>query len=532
MPGDDRLKQELMQAEAYPWDVASVDFVETHISWVFLSGDRVIKLKRPVHYSFVDYSTLEKRRAACEEEVRLNRLLAGDIYLGVVAIIRDGDTVRVDGSGEPIEWATLMRRLDADHMLDVLLKNDAVPPDIADQLADRLIPFHLEVVAACTGDADQVHASAKQVLRDNLDELSPFRGNVLPASELDLVDDSMQIFIDVNDALLRSRVDDGWIREGHGDLRCEHVSVRDRGLDIFDCVEFNRDLRCADIASDLAFLLMDLHRLGAPQPTTGALLQRYESAGADIPVSLLRMYWIHRALVRSKVHCLRTQEASGPGLDVAHRKAVEYLHVAMSQAVTTRPAVIAMTGLSGTGKSTVARDVARALNAEVVASDAVRKELVEVVESAVDEYGKGIYTAEWTDATYRTLMERADELIGQDRIAVLDATFLDPVRQNQARTIAQQHHVPFIMIETVCDEDVVLERLRQRQATGTSPSDATEAIYRRQKAVRQAEPAAQRSDMISVDTTSDAPVSLDPVIEALIVAGVIRPHIRENGPLV
>ncbi|HWV23045.1 MAG TPA: hypothetical protein VNZ58_02560, partial [Thermomicrobiales bacterium] len=283
MSSPESLPSALLDPAAYPWSVDEVEFIETHISWVFLAGDRVVKVKRPVRFSFVDYSTLELRRGACDAEVRLNRLLADDIYLGVVPIVRTREGLRVSGDGDPVDWATLMWRIDADEILESRLAQGRIPGDLTARLADRLVPFHMAIAARCNGPDEDVLRAQEKVLQDNLADLQPFIGAPLPEIEFRLAGDAIARFLNERRPDMLGRVANGWIREGHGDLRCEHIVVPDRGpVQVYDCVEFSRDLRCADIASDLAFLLMDLARLGAPAGTIGGLLQRYEAAGADL----------------------------------------------------------------------------------------------------------------------------------------------------------------------------------------------------------------------------------------------------------
>lgn len=527
----DAVLHAMRDPRAYPWPVTSVDLVETHISWVFLVGDRVVKLKRPVRYAFVDYSTLEKRRQACEDEVRLNRRLAPDVYLGVIPIVRDGEGFRAGAGddGDVVEWATLMRRLDSDDMLDAHLQRGAEPRNLATRLAARLVPFHLEEIPECPGDPDTVIEGTLDVVADNLKELQPFLNHPLPPYEFDLVNRAMQRYMSENRRALRQRVVDGWIREGHGDLRCEHVSIPTDGpLQIYDCVEFNRDLRCADVASDLAFLLMDLARLGARSETMRDLVGAYDGAGAALSAGLLRFYWIHRALVRAKVHGL--QLAGAADADEERRiagKVMEYLHVATGQAVQMQPAVIAMTGLSGTGKSTVGKALAQALGATRIASDEVRKAL------AADHPDEDIYTAEWTDRTYHRMGALAGEAVASGKLVILDATFLDSVRRLAAADLARTHDVPFFLIETVTDEDVVIQRLEERQRRGDSVSDATVAIHRRQREQYMMKPPVvpPGAIMIEVDTTPDGPTSLDTVLSALEDAGVLMPQIDDFRPI-
>ena len=510
--------ESLLHPEAYPWRPAAVELVETHVSWVFLAGDRVVKVKKAVSYGFVDHTSLESRRRSCEDEVRLNHRLTDGVYLGVVPIVRGPAGYRVDAEGTPVEWATLMRRLPAEGMLDALLAAGEVPPRLGERLADRLIPFHRDGAALCEGSAEEVAAAASAVVAENLAELEPFAADPLGPVQLGLVTEALRDFLAERGDLLHDRVAAGWIREGHGDLRVEHVCLEGSSeIQIFDCVEFSRALRCADVASDLAFLLMDLERLGE-RDTAATLVARYRAAGVDLPDALLRFYRAHRALVRTKVACLTRRSfadaAARAGLAV---EAADYLDLATAAAVTVRPALIAMTGLSGTGKSTVAAALARALDAPIFASDIVRKELAGQIGPAPAAWEQGLYAPERVEATYERLWELSMQTLAGGRPAILDATFLDGERREKLASVAKSAGVPLVLLETICAEETAMARIRTRARRGDSRSDATVEIYRRQRATALASPPPIPSGAIHVpvDTDFGVPVDLDAVLVAL-----------------
>lgn len=534
---EQQLIRDLRDPVSWPLEEDDIGFVETHISRIFLGRERVIKLKRPVHYSFVDYSTLEKRRQACLDEVRLNRLLADDIYLGIVPVLRAGERFRIAREGEEgdvVDWGTWMRRIDDAELLDHILQSGTLPGDLAGRLADRLVPFHRDRPPLGQGNPDATLDTLLAVVTENLDEVGVFAGKPLPSHEVATIDRAMREFTQSHRDSLRARVMDGWVREGHGDLRCEHVIVPPEGpVQVFDCVEFNRDLRVADVASDLGFLLMDLFRLGAPAAELGELLARYRQAGIELPVGWLRMYWIHRALVRAKVHGLRLADLGDDRRFAVMRKAVDYVHVAFRQAVELRPALIAMTGLSGTGKSTIARALARATGVTFLDTDIIRKDAAYLGGDLAKARGEDIYTREWTERTYDRMIADGSQSVREGVAAILDGTFLDRALRDQAADAARELGVPFVMVEVTCDEEEVLRRLERRITDPARTSDAGVEIHLRQRERLLREPPGLPKGAIQVVVDGSPPVvSLDPVLRALEDAGVIVPGIREDGALV
>jgi predicted kinase len=262
---------------------------------------------------------------------------------------------------------------------------------------------------------------------------------------------------------------------------------------------------------------MDLERLGA-QEAAGTLVARYQTAGVDLPDALLRFYKAHRALVRAKVACLRRRARA----DVAERAglvadAADYLDLATAAAVTVRPALIAMTGLSGTGKSTVAAALARALDAPIFASDVVRKELSGEASPAPMAWEQGLYAPERVEATYERLIGLATQALAAGHTAILDATFLEGKRRKRLAAVSRSAGVPLVLVETVCEEEAAVGRILMRARRGDSRSDATVEVYRRQRAAALASPPPVPSGAVHVLVETDAggPVDLDPVLAAL-----------------
>jgi len=547
--------QRLLDPAAYPWPVDEVELIETHISWVLLAGDRVVKLKRPVDLGFVDFRNPARRKRACEDEVRLNRRLTTGVYLGVVPVTARG----VDAPGEPLEWATLMRRMPADRMLDVLLRAGNAPVDLAELLAERLIPFHssssrvesrdlslpkshapsLEessggterdssagtrpaATAGTTGGCPTDPDVYLSVLTDNLDQVAEVASDILGHEQLRLVDRSMRGFMDTERPWIERRFQH-WLTEGHGDLRCEHICLEPDALQIYDCVEFEIAIRCADVASDLAFLLMDLRRLGA-QPVAAELLERYRAAGFDLPQPVIDLYAAHRALVRAKVAALA--RSGEPAHDLACAfEAASYLDLASAFATPVAPVLVLVSGLSGSGKSTVAAALGRCTGGTVVASDATRKELagLDSGELAAAEWQRGIYTGDWTARTYDRLLERANRALDHGRSAIVDATFLDNEQRERFVTAARERRFPAVIVWTELDDETARIRIERRAQARNSPSDATFAIRQQQQEHLRRSPLRipEGAMALTIDTSRNGPASLDPFFAALEPRGLI-----------
>jgi aminoglycoside phosphotransferase family enzyme len=341
------LVRDLSDPRAYPDPVPRVEVRETHVSWLFFAGERVYKVKKPVRFPFLDFSTAERRRLFCEEEVRLNRRLVQGVHLGVVPIARGPDGLhRIGGWGETVEHAVLMKRLPSDRMLDALLERGAIDNALLERLAHVLARFHGEADA---GSEVAQHGTPEAVRRnvlDNLAELAPFvKGAPAPTSgsPLDLGPSLHALvpelhaflvaraeeFLDAHGELLARRVAQGRVRDGHGDLHAENICVLAVGkLAIYDCIEFNPALRAGDVAGDVAFLLMDLEYRGYPGHA-GFLARRYAQEAQDPELELLLpFYKAYRACVRAKVALLGAAEGDAKARALARVRAARYLHLA------------------------------------------------------------------------------------------------------------------------------------------------------------------------------------------------------------
>lgn len=490
--------------------VARVEVVQTHISWVFLAGADVYKVKKPVRFRFLDFSTLARRRHFCAEEVRLNRRLAGDVYLGVVGIRPAASGFAVCAADDPAvcEVAVHMRRLPQQWLLPGLLARGAVTPATLDRIVDRVAAFHRDAEAVAAADAPGEPERVLAQMADDFAEMERFRGVTLDAAD----DDRIRAFCldGVRDraALLRARCAAGRVRDGHGDLHAEHICLRppgEGGIAIFDCIEFDPAFRRRDVAAEIAFLAMDLEFRGHPD-LAAYLVSRYAAVTEDPELpALVPLFACHRAYIRGKVDSLKSDEAEVAAAEraAARQEAGRHFALALRFVWRSRPCLVVVYGLSGTGKSTLARALAARTGFAHHASDAIRKELAGIAATARvgREREDWLYSAAMSARTYETMYGRGAADLAAGRGAILDATFLRRVDRDRAREIARAAGRPFLLVECSAPEAEVLRRLRARAAADTDVSDADERVFRGQQGAYE-RPAGDEPGSLQVDTSA------------------------------
>lgn len=488
----------MLEPSFYRRNPVNVEHVETHISHLLFTDDLVYKIKKPVRFSFLDYSTLARRRYFLHEELRLNQRLAPSVYLGVLPISLGSNGWELGSDVNPLEYALVMRRLPARRMLDYLLERNQVTPQMMRSLAQTLAPFHAQ---AATGDKIDVYGHPKYIRRlwkENLSDIRPFVGQHLDLENFESVRDFGESFISKHMDLFEARMFGGRIREVHGDLHCEHVCFAPEGIQIFDCIEFSPKLRCCDIASELAFLIMDIEFHGAGS-LAQEFLTRYLELVEDheLPV-LLPFYKCHRALVRGKVESLRPNGASA--------RASRYFEYASRVTWETfKPFLVMICGLTGSGKSTLARELSRRLGLATLNSDSTRKDLAGF--SGTQDtltYGAGIYSPSMTEKTYAKMIEEAEKLILKGEGVILDATFQQSSHRKAVFDLAEKYKLPVAIIHCRSAEKLIQKRLARRAAEGRDLSDGRWEIYLLQKAAF--EPIEQYSEIcLSLDTEASLP---------------------------
>jgi aminoglycoside phosphotransferase family enzyme/predicted kinase len=478
----------MMRPEFYREHPAKVELIQTHISYVFLAGEFVYKLKKAVHFSFLDCTTLELRRHFCAEEIRLNRRLAPDVYLGIYPIVKLGDGYALGDhaadSHQVVDYVLKMRRLPTERTLDHLLASGGADRAMIRRLAAVIVDFY----GATSSAQGAKYGAACEVWRlvvGELLELEHLIGATLQATDLATIENYCRGFIASHWKLFNARVATGRVREGHGDLRAEHICIEDGKISIFDCVEFSERLRTCDLASEVAFLAMDLDRLGAPDLADELVGAVAESTPDDGLPLLMPFYKCYRAIIRGMVETLRSRQAAVKASErqEASALATSYFSLARGYATASTPALVVVAGLSGSGKSTLARTLQHRFGFAIVSSDRTRKKLasVPVERHAADAYKAGIYTDANTESTYAGMHADATHLLGEGTGVILDGTYQDPAHRKAALGVASRLKVKILFIECRAEDAEIRRRLIEREKVGNNPSDATVAVYLRQR---------------------------------------------------
>jgi aminoglycoside phosphotransferase family enzyme/predicted kinase len=493
----------MQQARVYDHPVRAIELIETHISWVILTGDYVYKIKKPVDLGFLDFSTLEKRRHCCAEELRLNRRLAPDLYLDVVAITGTPQRPRLGGDGTVIEYAVKMAQFPQAAQFDRLLARGALTPVQLDAVAHLVADFHCraEVAGADTAFGDP--ETVLQPVEENFRQVRECIGRDAPALELlaTLERWSRQTFAQLHPVLV-ARKSGGFVRECHGDLHLRNLAwVGDRPL-AFDCIEFNPALRWIDVISEVAFLVMDLQdhdRL----PLARRYLNGYLERGGDYAgVRMLPFYLAYRAMVRAKVEAIRaTQPGRAEGERTAGLAAFQgYLALAEGYTIPGRPVLLVTRGLSASGKTTLTQPLLERLGAIRIRSDVERKRLFGLTAEADGQAaaGEGMYSPEAGRRTYARLVELAGTVLEAGFTVIIDAACLEAEQLARFRTLAGARHVVFTILEFHAPADVLHARIRTR-ARGASDADV--AILEHQLANWQPLPDDMAAHCLRIDTT-------------------------------
>lgn len=569
-----KLVEALLRPEAYPHRPERVELAQTQMSLVFMTGQFVYKVKKPVNLGYLDYSTLAKRLFFCQQEVALNRRLCPEVYLGVAPIARQGDRLVVEGKGEAVEYAVKMRQLPRDRTMDVLLEKGRVTREMVRQVADRMARFHSQAetspAISAFGSLEAIHTNTQE----NFSQTERYVGRAISSEQYGAIRDWTRAFMKRQAPLFERRVREGRIRDCHGDLHAAHVCFSKipryiggtDGICIYDCIEFNNRFRYCDVASEIAFLAMDLDFHRHPDLSRTFTRSYMELAGDKDMGQLLDFYKVYRAYVRGKVECFRSEDrlVSPADREKALHRAQAYFDLAVSyieggprrprrttllsprgrerervpihrdpvkgdgghktpserrnrqsRKSTTPLRLFITVGMVGTGKTALAEALARELDVTVLSSDAVRKGLaaIPLTEHRYEEFNAGIYSADFTRRTYDALFDEADRLLSEGKSVILDASFKRAEERDRARQAARMRGADFWLIEVTCPEEVVRQRLEERLRQPNVPSDGRWEIYLAQK--RDFDPVQPEAHHIRADSSKSLAQMVEDILSRL-----------------
>jgi aminoglycoside phosphotransferase family enzyme/predicted kinase len=442
---------------------------ETHLSVVIRVGDRAYKLKKPVRFPFVDQSTREQRSDLCRREVERNRRLAPDVYLGVADV--------TGPDGELCDHLVVMRRMPDDRRLSTLAgaTDPRVIPGLR-QLAELLAEFHGRAQRSAEIDAAATAEKLRERWRSNASEMRDLEGTVFAEGAVDDTLDQAERYLEGRERLLADRVAGGFVCDGHGDLLATDIFLLDDGPRVLDCLDFDERLAYGDVASDIAFLAMDLERLGHRDLADLWVTDYEQASGAPIPGSLLHHYIAYRAQVRAKVAALRSAQRDDP-TDATDARQLLVLCAAHLRAAT--PRLVIVGGAPGTGKTTVARALGDERGWRVVRSDVERKASTTEGPDTSETWRRGRYSPAQTAAVYRRLMDAARDELELGRSVIVDATFSTAVERAAARRLADDVHADLLELRCTLDPAERDRRIRERRARGDDASDADPQIAAR-----------------------------------------------------
>lgn len=520
MTGDDveRMLDALGNPECYPHPVRRIDRLETHISWVILTGSYAYKIKKPVNLGFLDFTSLAARRHYCEEELRLNRRLAPDIYLETVAITGAPQRPVIGGSGPAIEYAVKMREFAQSALLDGALARGEVSLATIEALARKLAAFHAALAPELAA-ADAAAAAALAPALDNFRHILPLLDAPADIAALAAVREwTLREHGRCADEFGR-RGTAGCVRECHGDLHLGNIALIHGEPTPFDCIEFNPALRRMDTMSEVAFLAMDLEAHGRRDLAYVFLNAYLEHSGDYAGVATLPFYLVYRALVRAKISLIRGSQrgAAGEESQRALQAFRRYLALAVLYTNPRRGAVIVTHGLSGSGKTTLTQSTLTALGAIRVRSDVERKRLhgFGALAHSGAAVGTGIYAADATARTYELLARHARSIAGAGYPVIVDASFLRHAQRAAFRALAQELGVPFAIASLTVPHDVLRARIAARAAQGADASEATLAVLEAQIAARDELTADELGCAVTAELGCDAAAGARALCDAL-----------------
>lgn len=495
------LIDQMMQPGFYPHPVTEpIQLIQTHISYVLLTGDYAYKVKKPVNFGFLDYSTLELRKHFCEEELRLNQRGAAEIYLEVLPITQSDTQFELGGDGESVEYVLKMRQFPQGNLLLSLFEQGKLTKELMEDLGKVVAQFHAE---ATTDDYIRSFGEILQIRQafdENYQQTEKYIGGPQTQLQFEETQDYTDHFFAECRELFASRIKNNWIRECHGDLHLKNICYWQDKILLFDCIEFNEPFRFVDVMFDIAYAVMDLEARQRPDLANAYLNTYVEEIGDWEGLQILPLYLNRQSYVRAKVTSFLLDDPGVPAAEKEKAKetAAHYYTMAWQYTKPRQGKLILMSGISGSGKSTVAKKLARRIGAIHIRSDAVRKHLGGV--ALRDRGGAELYTPEMTEKTYGRLLELGIKLAATGYPVILDAKYDREALRLDAIAQAQSHNLPLEILHCSAPEEVLRDRLVSRSGDIT---DATVDLLAGQLAAAEPFTEAEQAYVKTLDTTQD-----------------------------
>ena len=504
----------MLKPKFYDHSVQGCQLIETHISWVILTGDFVYKIKKPVDFGFLDFSTLEKRKFYCEEELRLNRRLAPDLYLDVIQISGSTENPVLADNGKALEYAVKMLQFSQDMQLDHVLARNGLQHNMIDSIASLIADFHQTV--EISGD-DTEYGNPERVYQPVKENFIQIRERVIDQPKLELLSTLEQWSEDTFDkmkSVFAQRKKNGFIRECHGDLHLRNLAWYKNKPLAFDCLEFNPNFRWIDVISEIAFLIMDLEDHKQTELAQRFLNLYLELSGDYEGCSVLRFYLVYRAMVRAKVDAIRATQTgiSKQESDEANKEFYSYLKLALTYTKQETPVIIITRGMSASGKSTLTQPLLEKLGAIRVRSDIERKRLFNI-KAAHDSHAnveQGIYTNEATQKTYLKLLELAGSIIDAGLPVIVDATFSTIEQRKLFKELATKKQTRFIILEFIATDETLKQRIHDRK---NDVSDADLKVLENQ--IKNWQPLEQDEKAHSISINTEEPFDAETLLMSI-----------------
>ncbi len=510
----EKLLEALQNAALYDHPVQEFQVIQTHISWVLLTGEFAYKIKKPVDFGFLNFTALDRRLHYCQEELRLNQRLAPELYLDVVAIHGTEEQPSLSGSGEPLEYALKMKQFPQDGLLSTLEAQGQLQTEHIDVLATLLARFHADI--PCVEESSPLGTANAVVepMRQNFVQIRAMLTDAGDLAQLEQLEGWAESTAERLHELLNQRRANGHVRECHGDAHLGNIALLDGKPLLFDCIEFNEEFKWIDTASDFAFLAMDLQHRGHPQ-LAARLVNRYlEESGDYESARVLDFYRAYRAMVRGKIALF---QMSVPGQSDAQVAALlqtyrSYADLAETYTEIPQPYLLVMHGVSGTGKSTASAAIVEQLSAIRIRSDAERKRLHGLARNESSHSGiqGGIYTQEASARVYEYMLQTSETLLRAGQPVVVDAAFLKRSQRDLFHALAERMAVAHLIIHCNTSEQFAREWIQQRQQAGEDVSEAGTEVLEAQLASQ--EPLEENELSYTWEVAPTRPESIDQLI--------------------